>query len=75
MVEEIRSRIEQALEGAEVTVAGEGSRFDIRVVSRHFEGLSRVKRQQAVYAALRDLISSGAIHAVTIQALADAESP
>ncbi len=73
MIEEIQSRIEQALAGAEVVVAGEGNRFEIRVVSDRFEGLSRVKRQQAVYAVVGDLISSGAIHAVTIQARTPAE--
>jgi len=34
------------------------------VVSEEFEGLSRMKRQQTVYRAIKDLMNSGQIHAV-----------
>ncbi len=74
MTEDLQERIEKAISGAEVVVAGEGNRFEVRVVAREFEGLSRVKRQQAVYAAIGDLIASGAVHAVTIRALTPAEA-
>lgn len=70
---EIRARVEQALDSAEVAVAGEGNRFQIDVVSEGFEGMSRVKRQQQVYAAIGDLIAAGTIHAVTITASTPAE--
>ena len=73
MVEDIEARLRDALGEAEVAVDGEGNRFVIDVVSDDFEGLSRVKRQQAVYAAIHDLIASGAIHAVTIRAATKAE--
>lgn len=73
MIEEIQERIEQALADAEVAVTSEGSRFQVDVVSDRFEGLSRVKRQQAVYAAIGDLIVSGAVHAVSIVASTPAE--
>lgn len=74
MIEDLQERIESAIPDAVVAVAGEGNRFEIRVVAGAFEGLSRVKRQQAVYAAIGDLISSGAVHAVTIRALTPAEA-
>lgn len=74
MIEDIKTRIENALDAAEVEVAGEGNRFELRVIARQFEGMSRVKRQQAVYAAIQDLIASGAIHAVTIKASTPAEA-
>ena len=45
----------------------------ISVVAEVFEGLSRVKRQQMVYIYLKDAITSGAIHAVTITAKAPSE--
>lgn len=73
MIEDIKARLGEAFANAEVTVAGDGNRYQLRVVADHFAGLSRVKRQQAVYAAIGDLIQSGAIHAVTIQALTPAE--
>ena len=74
MIEDLQERIESAISDAVVAVSGEGNRFEIRVVAQAFEGLSRVKRQQAVYAAIGDLISSGAVHAVTIRALTPAEA-
>lgn len=73
MIDEIRARVEQALDSAEVEVAGEGNRFQIDVVSEGFEGMNRVKRQQQVYAAIGDLIAAGTIHAVTITASTPAE--
>ncbi len=68
MVEDLKSRLEGAFAGAEIAVAGDGSRFEIHVSSPAFDGLSRVRRQQAVYAAIGELIASGAVHAVTIKA-------
>lgn len=68
MIDDLKSRLEEAFTDAEVAVAGEGNRFEIHIVSAAFEGLNRVKRQQAVYAVIGDLIASGAIHAVTIRA-------
>ena len=73
MVEDIEARLREELDAAEVAVEGTGNRFEIDVVSEEFEGLSRVKRQQLVYAAIDDLIASGAIHAVTIKAATPAE--
>lgn len=75
MIDDLKSRLEEAFADAEVAVAGEGNRFEIHVASAAFEGLSRVKRQQAVYAVIGDLIASGAIHAVTIRAGTPDENP
>lgn len=68
MIDDLRSRLDEAFADAQVTVAGEGNRFEIDIVSASFDGLNRVKRQQAVYAVIGGLIASGAIHAVTIRA-------
>ena len=65
---DIETRLGEAFPAARVAVAGEGNRFEVRVVAEAFRGLGAVKRQQAVYAAIRDLIASGEIHAVTIKA-------
>ncbi|MYA16229.1 MAG: BolA/IbaG family iron-sulfur metabolism protein [Gammaproteobacteria bacterium] len=73
MIEDLKSRLEGAFADAEVAVDGEGNRFEIHLVSAAFDGLTRVKRQQAVYAVIGDLISSGAVHAVTIRAMTPAE--
>lgn len=73
MVEDIEARLRKELHAAVVAVDGAGNRFEIDVVSEDFAGLNRVKRQQLVYAAIDDLIASGAIHAVTIKAATPAE--
>ena len=67
-VTDIEARLGEAFPAARVAVAGAGDRFEVRVVAEAFRGLGAVKRQQAVYAALRDLIASGEIHAVIIKA-------
>jgi len=71
--EEIKVLLDAHLPGCQVNVAGEGANFQIRVVGPVFESLNAVKRQQAVYAAINEQISAGAIHAVTIQTYTPAE--
>lgn len=68
MIDEVQTRLAAAFEHARIAVEAQGNRVAVSIVSERFQGLSRVKRQQAVYAAIRDLIESGAIHAVTINA-------
>ncbi len=51
---------------AEISVDGAGANYDITVVSDVFTDQRPVKRQQTVYAALRDAIANGSIHAVNI---------
>jgi BolA family transcriptional regulator, general stress-responsive regulator len=47
--------------------AREGRHFSVRIVSRHFEGLSRLARHRLVYDALALLIPRG-VHALAIDA-------
>ena len=75
MIDEVEARLAAAFEDARIAVSGEGNRVEVRIVSAQFEGLSRVKRQQAVYGPIRELIDSGAIHAVTIKASTPSEQP
>lgn len=73
-IEQITQRLREHFEGAAVEVRGDGSHFDVQVVSDVFEGLRAVKRQQLVYAALNDWIRDGSLHAVNIKALTAAEA-
>ena len=68
MQEEISRRVLDAIADATVSVAVDGNRAKIDVVSPVFSDLSRVKKQQLVYACIEDLIASGDLHAVTIKA-------
>lgn len=67
VTEDLRGRIEDAIEGAEVRVTANGpGHFEIRVVSNSFEGLSRVKQQQRVYGAITELMAgpNAPVHAI-----------
>lgn len=66
--------VENAIEGAQAEITGDGSKFEARVVSDSFEGLSTLNRHKMVYAVLDEHIKSGAIHALTIKALTKSES-
>jgi acid stress-induced BolA-like protein IbaG/YrbA len=65
--DDIKQRIVSALPECEVTVSGDGSHFEAIVVGEVFAGLTPVKKQQLVYAAVNDLITSGELHALTIK--------
>jgi stress-induced morphogen len=67
---EIRRRIEAALPDAVVEirdVTGGGDHFEARVVSAAFAGRNRIEQHQMVYAPLRDLLASGALHALALK--------
>jgi acid stress-induced BolA-like protein IbaG/YrbA len=64
---EIQSVIMQALALDEVHVSGDGSHFQIIAVGELFASLSRVKKQQTVYAPLMQYIADNRIHAVSIK--------
>jgi len=60
--------IQDAFPDANVTVEGDGYKYETTVVSSAFEGMNTLKRHQAVYAAVDSAITSGDLHALTIHA-------
>lgn len=65
----LKSRIEDALPGADVNVEdlnGGGDHFRAEVVSDRFEGLSRIEQHQLVYGVFGDEVG-GPIHALSIK--------
>ncbi|MEW9799043.1 BolA family protein [Alteromonas sp. CYL-A6] len=64
---DIEALLKDALSLDEVHVRGDGSHFTIIAVSDSFNEMSRVKRQQAVYAPLADKIADGSMHAISIK--------
>ena len=71
--EDIRDSILSGIPNAKVDVLVEGNRATITVISSTFAGLSRVKRHQSVYRYLVNYISTGVLHAVTINASHDGQ--
>jgi acid stress-induced BolA-like protein IbaG/YrbA len=50
----------------QIQVEGEGAKYIISIISEQFEGKRAVPRQQMIYTLLNDYISSGEIHAVSM---------
>lgn len=66
--DEIAAMIRAAIPDAQVEItdlAGDGDHYAARVVSSTFQGLSRVKQHQAVYAALGGRMG-GVLHALQL---------
>jgi acid stress-induced BolA-like protein IbaG/YrbA len=72
--QEIEGWIRAGLECELLAVEGDGRHFEALVVSKAFEGLGRVQRQQCVNAVLREHFESEALHALSMQCLTPAEA-
>ena len=70
---EIESILRAALALDELYVQGDNGHFQVIAVSALFAGMSRVKKQQTVYAPLAEHIASNAIHALSIKAFTPEE--
>lgn len=66
-VKDIEKLITDALELDEIHVAFDGSQCKVIAVADFLGELSRVKKQQTIYAPLAQAINDGAIHAVSIK--------
>lgn len=73
LADDVRAAILAALPDCQIEMEGEGCNFSIAVVTPAFEGLSAVKRQQAVYAAVQHWLASGELHALSLRTYTPAE--
>jgi len=71
--QQIKEKIQQAINAEEIHVDGDGYHFIVTVIADAFEGQPSVKRQQSVYKTLNADIMSGELHAVTIKAYTPSE--
>ena len=69
---QVRDFIAAGLPCQHLEVEGDGRHFFATIVSAEFEGLSRVRRHQRVYAALGDRMRQQ-IHALSMKTLTPAE--
>lgn len=70
---QIETWIAAGLPCSHLVVDGDGHHFGAIIVSSEFAGLNRVKRQQRVYATIRDKLDSGELHALSMQTLTPEE--
>lgn len=66
-ISDIEKLINDALELDELHVSFDGSQCKLIAVADFLGELSRVKKQQTLYAPLKEAIKDGSIHAVTIK--------
>ncbi len=65
---QVQQLLAAALQLEELHVKGEGSHYEVIAVDACFDGMSRVKKQQLIYAPLMEYIQRNDIHAVSIKA-------
>lgn len=65
--EAVEQIIRAKLPDAQVTVSGDGYKYEADIVSTAFEGMMTLKRHQLVYEALNEVITSGQLHALTLR--------
>ncbi|WP_298773591.1 BolA family protein [uncultured Shewanella sp.] len=70
---EIEGILLEALSLEEVHVSQEGTHYKIIAVGDCFDGMNRVKQQQTIYGPLMGHITSGELHAITINAFTIAQ--
>ena len=70
--ESVRASIAEGLDCTHLSVRGDGHHFEALIVSPEFEGLTRVRRHQRVYAALGDRMREE-VHALSMATLTPAE--
>ena len=70
---DVKAILEASLPSCEIEVQAQGNHFNIVVVGDIFSGKRPVQRQQLVYGALTEQISSGAIHAVNMKLFTPSE--
>jgi acid stress-induced BolA-like protein IbaG/YrbA len=71
--DEIEARLKKEEGVTYVHVLGDGYHYELTIVSKAFDGLRPVARQQWVYSKLQDVITSGELHALSMQTLTEAE--
>jgi acid stress-induced BolA-like protein IbaG/YrbA len=72
-LDEIQTKLETGIEGATVTMQGDGCNCSTLVVTPIFEGMGLLARQKMVLAVVRKEIDSGELHALSIKARTPAE--
>ena len=69
----IKEIIESSLEGSTATVEGSQGKYTAKIVFDGFLELNTVKRHKIVYKALDEFISSGELHAISMETYTNEE--
>lgn len=66
--QEVEAMVKAELPDCEIQVQVDGSHYLVVAIGERFAGMSPVKKQQLIYATLKDPLADGSIHALTIKA-------
>ncbi|HSG61146.1 MAG TPA: BolA family protein [Pseudomonadales bacterium] len=72
-VDQVAALLRDALPNSEIEVNNDGNHYFVTAISEAFDGVSRVKRQQMIYAVLNEHVLSGTIHALHIKTFSPSE--
>ncbi len=72
-IESIEDDLRSAFPNSEVAVFSEGKLLKLNVKAEEFKNISKVKRQQMIYAVINHRIKTGEVHAVSISAISPNE--
>ena len=72
-IESIEDELRSAFPDAEVAVLSEGNLLKLNIKAEQFKTMSKVKRQQMIYAVINHRIKTGEVHAVNISATSPSE--
>ena len=64
--DQVKALLVDTFSDSQIHVEGEGAKYMVSIISAQFEGKRAVPRQQMIYALLNEHISSGEIHAVSM---------
>lgn len=70
----VKELLSASLPACEIEVEGGDGKYLVIAIGEIFEGLNAVKRQQTIYKILNEHIASGAIHAVNMRLMTNAEN-
>lgn len=71
--DDVAALVRNELPDCEIQVQNDGNHYLVVAIGDCFEGMSPVKKQQLIYAALNDQLAEGTIHALTIKAFTPAQ--
>ena len=69
----IEKTISDQYPDADLQIEGEDCSFTVTIVCESFSGVSKVKRQQDIYALFSDVLKTGELHALSIKAFTPEE--
>ena len=72
-IESIEDELRSAFPNSEVAALSEGNLLELNIKSEQFKNISKVKRQQMIYAVINHRIKTGEVHAVNISATSPSE--